>query len=71
MSNGLRETDELSLVGCQFEVARSERPAEEGDGAGLLMKDSAKPHAGGVAVHHEQLIEVRHQEDGPGGERAL
>ena len=71
MAHSLHQPDQLPLVGRQLEVARSERPAEEGDGAGLLVKDITKPHTGGVAVHHEQLVEVRHLEDGPGGECAL
>ena len=65
------QTDELPLVSHQLEVACSERPAEEGDGASRLVEDSTKPHTRGVAVHHEQLVEVRHLDDGPGGECAL
>ena len=52
-------------------MAFGERSTEESDGASILVEDGTEPHAGGVAVPHEQFIKVRHLEDGPGGQGML
>src|SRR4051812_28582678 len=64
MTNGLDKANKLPLVCCQHKMARSERPAEEGEGPIALMKHGAKTGARGVTVHHEWTVEVGHLEDG-------
>ena len=71
VAHDLYQADELPLVGRELVMARGERPAEESERACALMKDGAEPHAGGVAVHREQLVEVRHMEDRSRGESLL
>ena len=45
-------------------MACGEGPTEERKRPVTLMKDGAKPHARGIAVHHEQTVEVGPLEDG-------
>jgi len=71
VAHSLHQTDKLAFVRRQLEMTSGERPAEERERPGALVEDGAEPHTGGVAVHHEQLAEVGHLEDGPGRDGAF
>jgi hypothetical protein len=43
VAHRLHQVDELSLVRCQLDKAGDERVAEDGDGAGALVKNNAEP----------------------------
>lgn len=70
-SHSLDEADELPLISRELGVLRSHRPAEEGDQALALVKNSPKAQARGVAVHDEGLGEVRQLEDWRGRQGTL
>jgi hypothetical protein len=64
VSHRLNQPNELPLVCCQLQMPGGKRSAEERDGSGSLVEHGAKPNPGRVAVDDEQLVEVRHLEDG-------
>ena len=57
MSDGLNETDELSLVRRQLGVLGCHLPAEEHDQPSALMQHRAHTRARSIAVDHEWLGE--------------
>jgi hypothetical protein len=59
------QADELPLVSHKLVMACGERAAEVRQQPVAMVEDSAKPHARGVAVHHENLVEAGHLENGP------
>jgi hypothetical protein len=63
MSHCLYQPDELMLVRGQLEVACCEQSTEECERSRALMKDRVEPHARGITVNHEGLVEVWHLED--------
>lgn len=65
VAHSLDRTDELALVRRELVMTGGKRPAKEGQWPIALVKDGAKPHARGIAIHDEQLVEVRHLEDWP------
>ena len=71
MANGLDQPDELPLISGELEVAGGERPAEEGERPGALVKDGTEPRTRGVVVHGERPVEIRHLKDRTGSEGAL
>ena len=71
VAHGLHQAKELPLIGGELKMAHGERPAKERERSVALMKDSAKPHTRGVAVHDERAVEVKHLEDGTRRERPL
>jgi hypothetical protein len=52
----LHQPDELMLIRRQLDMAGGEGSTEEGQGSRPLVKNSAKPCAGGVTVDHKLAL---------------
>ena len=65
VAHSLHQADELPLVCRQLVMASGKGTAEESQRPLSLMQDGAETDTGCIAVHDEQLVEVRHLEDGP------
>jgi hypothetical protein len=63
MAHRLNQADQLPLVSGKLEVLRRKGTAEERHRSRALVKDGAEARTGGVAVHDEGLLEVRHLKD--------
>ena len=58
----MHQPNELLLICCQSAVTRGDRPAEIGDRVVLLQQDRTEAVCGGVALHDEDLGEIRQRQ---------
>ena len=58
MANVLDQADQFALIGGQLQVPRRKGSAEEGDGAGALLKNRAEARARRVTIDAERALEV-------------
>lgn len=71
MADGLDEADQFTLVRRELEMARHERPTEEGECAVALVEYGAESGARRVAVHSKGPGEVRQLDHRRCGESPL
>jgi hypothetical protein len=71
MAHRLNQADQLPLISGKLEVPHRKGAAEERHRSRVLVKDDAEARTGGVTVHDEGLLEVRHLKDRTRGQGCL
>jgi hypothetical protein len=71
MAHRLNQADQLPLISGKLEVSHRKGAAEERHRSRVLVKDDAEARTGGVTVHDEGLLEVRHLKDRTRGQGCL
>lgn len=71
MPRRLDQPDQLPLIRRKLVVAGSKGPAEEGQGAGPLVKNGTETRTGRVAIEDELEVKIWHLKHRPRGKGAL